>query len=475
LCPNGDPIFNISGLPLSSFLPTSISISVDGKGLTMKAGAFSADTKAEANKLALDDLTKRFNKGIADGKLQCGVIAAPCDLSVADNTVLATVGIADLTPLNAIQNFGSFDPMQFVLEYQNGCFNYDVVTAGFGCPGLSYSTLGHEVFYNNGGGSAQLTQTGFDRPNVQDVAGCPPQAANCSFVSGANLGTHTHQGGLMFLKFTGWGGYGATVRHNGAPNPTWSLRRTRKIAVPPSLRIRVKNYSSFASARWTATFGANTTTPLAFNATAGQVQSALNAIASISSVGGVTVAGSLAAGWQVTWNNNGLRALLAANVATITFAPLFTVTENTPGNAGTKEVQTILLTLDCATAAAGVGAEWDGTMPNRTFSSFTQIEWKADPVPGNLSLNNGKKLYTAEVRYSTGLGAVPTLAPSGCGWVLTVGEMDGGANFILLWQGIKGSNSDGPGIYLKNDIADVGDGLPCRLAAGPPSVEMESY
>lgn len=211
---------------------------------------------------------------------------------------------------------------------------------------------------------------------------------------------------------------------------------------------------------------------MAYNATSGQVQTELNNLASIIAEGGVTVSGSLAAGWQVTWNVNGARALLTAAVTTITFAPLFSIVETTPGNAGTAEVQTITLTLDCGGSAASAGTEWDGTIPNLTLLSFSQIEWKADPTPGNLSINNGKSLYTAEVRYSTSLGALTT---TGCGWVFTVGEMDGSSNFILLYQGICGTGSDGSGQFTRNDSVDVGDGLMCRAGAGPATVTIESY
>jgi hypothetical protein len=70
-CANDTFLANISGGPLTAFLPGSVKMTVDGKGLTLAAGVFRASTKSVANAQALAFLTKIFNTSISNGKLAC--------------------------------------------------------------------------------------------------------------------------------------------------------------------------------------------------------------------------------------------------------------------------------------------------------------------------------------------------------------------------------------------------------------------
>ena len=57
---------------------------------------------------------------------------------------------------------------------------------------------------------------------------------------------------------------------------------------------------------FTATYGANTTAALAYNITASALSTALNALASVTSAGGVVVSGNAGGPWQITFNTPGV-------------------------------------------------------------------------------------------------------------------------------------------------------------------------
>lgn len=242
-CPSGQVLTNVSAV-----LPKGITIS--GNSLVLAASRFaSKKSQSDADTQATTYLTQYFNGALADGSLTCSIPAgcvapavpdSPCDLGVADNTVLATTSIPDLTILNATSSFGTFDVMQFSLEYVSGCYTYDVLCGGV-TPAIEYTTLGHVFTYSNGFSSVNLTQSGGDRSD--HGGGCVPQPADCSYVSGVNSFAFSHTGGVVALKFDGHGGYGGVTRHNGSPNPTWRLRRTKKLAVTMPTRVRIKNFA----------------------------------------------------------------------------------------------------------------------------------------------------------------------------------------------------------------------------------------
>lgn len=74
------------------------------------------------------------------------------------------------------------------------------------------------------------------------------------------------------------------------------------------------------SGTFTLTFGADTTSAIAFNATAAQVQTALNALASINTAGGVTVTPNPGGGYAVHFTATGDQAAITAQASPTGFA-----------------------------------------------------------------------------------------------------------------------------------------------------------
>ncbi|WP_395753316.1 hypothetical protein [Prosthecobacter sp.] len=94
---------------------------------------------------------------------------------------------------------------------------------------------------------------------------------------------------------------------------------------------------------FTLTFGADTTTALAYNITAAALQTALNALASITSAGGVDVTGPDSGPYQVVFRSNGSRADITGNADLL--YPLSTIQtyKARAGDAGTPEIQVIVI------------------------------------------------------------------------------------------------------------------------------------
>lgn len=99
---------------------------------------------------------------------------------------------------------------------------------------------------------------------------------------------------------------------------------------------------------FTLTFGANTTTAIAYNAPAtgaGSVQAALGALASIGGTGNVGVTGSNGGPWTVTFQGtlaDAAQALITGSGTSLT-GDVVNIAETIHGNAGTSQVETVTL------------------------------------------------------------------------------------------------------------------------------------
>jgi hypothetical protein len=96
---------------------------------------------------------------------------------------------------------------------------------------------------------------------------------------------------------------------------------------------------------YTLTFGGDTTSALDAAATAGAVQTALNALSAISSAGGVSVTGELADHFTVRFTTAGTQGSITANVSQLIPDTVAVIDERIAGSASVKEVQEIQLRL----------------------------------------------------------------------------------------------------------------------------------
>lgn len=240
-CPNGDDLFNVSGLPLSSFLPTAFRISTNGKGLTILAGVVAVDNtganafltdaqlKAQANAQALTLVTDKFNAAISAGQLQCGVVPAPCDLGVADNTIIAAASSPNPQPLNdqLSYNVGIGNYEWF---YINGAYKSDDNP----CPG-DWKVTQETAIVNDG---ASVNNLLVGQPYCAASQAAAEALASNDLTRSLTKYHHLTQIRHRFV------GQNPTNFVAGSPNPTWRIRRTKKPKIQPPTRLRVQNFAT---------------------------------------------------------------------------------------------------------------------------------------------------------------------------------------------------------------------------------------
>jgi hypothetical protein len=94
-------------------------------------------------------------------------------------------------------------------------------------------------------------------------------------------------------------------------------RQELPFPVSPGIKVAVGAIDeSPLAGTWTMAFGGNTTSAIPFNATAAQLQTALNALASITSAGGVTVS-KIGDNYNVAFNQPGVRTELTTNATSL--------------------------------------------------------------------------------------------------------------------------------------------------------------
>lgn len=142
---------------------------------------------------------------------------------------------------------------------------------------------------------------------------------------------------------------------------------------------------------WTLSYGGNTTTALAYNATPAAVQAALNLLASITAAGGVTVS-QIGDNYNIVFNANGARTELTTNGAALIPLSAATVASLQTGDANKPAIYLVhlqrtvagLATSFSPTAASAITVEsltaWDGT--RATY----RVSISPDPKGGSFSL-----------------------------------------------------------------------------------------
>lgn len=193
-----------------------------------------------------------------------------------------------------------------------------------------------------------------------------------------------------------------------------------------SIRVAIGNPGGDPiSGTFSLTFDGNTTTDLAAGSTAAQVDTALNALTSITSAGGVTVTSAAVGQYQIAFNSAGARNIITANTDALYPASSAYIYEATAGDVSTKEVQVanievdnaayVELTTDIAAPAATVTTVREGVTD--TTSELQRVEISGDPYLGTFAISiNGNTSdaisisasitdLTAAIEGITGIGA----------------------------------------------------------------------
>ena len=100
-----------------------------------------------------------------------------------------------------------------------------------------------------------------------------------------------------------------------------------------------------ASGTFTLSFGGETSGAIAFSATAGAISSALNSLSAITAAGKVSVDGTMATNFVISFNSAGTRSAITADVSHLIPTTSALIDERLAGDATTNEIQELQLRL----------------------------------------------------------------------------------------------------------------------------------
>ena len=164
-----------------------------------------------------------------------------------------------------------------------------------------------------------------------------------------------------------------------------------------SIRVAIGNPGGDpTSGTFTLTFDGDTTAALNYNATAAEIDTELNGLASMVTAGGCTVS-AVSAGYQVAFDTVGAQNTITATTDSLFPASSAYIYEATTGDGSTNEVQVVTLEVD---NAAYVELTTDITAPSATVttvregvtdttSELQRVEIDGDPYLGTWAVTIG--------------------------------------------------------------------------------------
>lgn len=204
---------------------------------------------------------------------------------------------------------------------------------------------------------------------------------------------------------------------------------------------------------FTLTYGANTTGAIAYNASAATVATALNALTSITSAGGVTVTGNAGGPYRIVFTTTGVISTLIATDATKLSPTSIGITgESVVGATGISEVQTIRILQSPAavqntwtatfgamsitrlqSGGSGLNEVQRITVPQGTYGGGFSIAFGAASTGSNVYNVTGAALQTALGALSTiGAANVSVIQSSATTWDVTFQGSLGGVSQSLM-------------------------------------------
>jgi hypothetical protein len=165
------------------------------------------------------------------------------------------------------------------------------------------------------------------------------------------------------------------------------------------------------SGTYTLAFGGDTTSALDAAATAGAIQTALNALSAISSAGGVSVTGELSDHFTVRFTTAGTQGSITANVSQLIPDTVAVIDERIAGSASVKEIQEIQLRLTPAVyqdSWANLGTTVTATISTTVTGSgidneVQRLTFSREPFSGNYRLTFPSTSFTVNSTVTSGV------------------------------------------------------------------------
>lgn len=212
---------------------------------------------------------------------------------------------------------------------------------------------------------------------------------------------------------------------------------------------------------FTITYGANTTSALPFNETAANVSTALNALASVTSAGGVVVVGNPGGPYRITFNTPGvISTLFTVNAADLSPTSQGIVAVAVTGATGVQEVQVITLLQNPAallaswtatygaitvtqlqTGGSGLNSIQRITVPQGTYAGGYSLAFGSGAVTSTTSIPynaTAAQVQTAlQALTAIGAGNVQVIASSPVTWDITfIGTLGGVTQAAIVATGV---------------------------------------
>lgn len=192
-----------------------------------------------------------------------------------------------------------------------------------------------------------------------------------------------------------------------------TLGRTYDVVDPPaSLKVGIGAISKPVSGTWIADYDGDQTSALPFDISASALETALNALTSVASGGGVSVTGPDGGPWKITWTNTGARVDFTFDAGGLSPDSHVVFHETTEGDGSTASVSTIRLAQlpaafqDTWTAISAPGITI--TEETKGAAGTNEVQRIAiDPLPydGSFSLTYGGQT-TAAIDYNATASSV---------------------------------------------------------------------
>ena len=226
----------------------------------------------------------------------------------------------------------------------------------------------------------------------------------------------------------------------------------------PTIKVAVGEIDTPPSAgTFTLTFGADTTSALAYNITASELQTALNALSSITSAGGVTVS-LIGNSFSIAFNNVGARTDITSNGSGLVPLSSAQITTIQQGTVSLPEIALLHLQVLVAGYTNSFTQGSSATCTVTTLKAYSSID---KIVSYNVKINN---LYsgTFSLKYEHGYGNIITKQVS---WNCSAEDLKnsfyGAANFVA--EVIKNSTGDYDITFDTTNFIPYGTQLTCSV------------
>lgn len=376
--------------------------------------------------------------------------SAPCSLFEDDDTVYGTIDLNGSCPFETdgfVCSISSLDIGSYVWEYVGGAYTsaglwWVVRTAG--CSGLT-NQIGHRYF-----DGVEEVPGGL---NYLDFVNSANENHPSEAAAAAEYAAQVPNGaGTLFVKEDGGIARVKTCIQTDPNFAEFRLRRILKLVNPQPLTLQIQNFSAYADGRFVWTYNSIASAPIAFDASAATVETALNAMSSVIADGGVTCAGTLAGGLSITWNVNGDRNQSTSTISTVNPGITAVSTTTQQGTGIQPEIQLLTVGPFCADFKIDNALpEYGGEVSSRDLSVPEWFETESSAIDPDVPTRRQSNFEYLDTRVKLVSGpAAPgtaTVAAAGGAGNVDLGAHKWKITFVTL-AGESGGNPESNELVL---------------------------